>query len=687
MFSANGADLRSSRMDIPCAPIRPRKSVLHGVTLSDPYAWMADIDDPETKQYLAAERRYAESATGHLAPIRKQLFDELRKRLAEDDCDVPERIGDYYYYSRSLKGKSYPVHCRRRVGEQAEAVFLDENLLAAGYEYYSLGSYAICPRHRIVAYVVDTVGDESYCLFIKDIETGELLETPIKGVAEDICWSEDAAGVFYLRVDQHSRPFAAALHILGTSAVEDRVVYQEPDAAFYLSLWKSRSRAWIFIESHSNSTSEVHFVDSNGSSEVRCFRNRRTGIEYCVDHRPGQFLVLTNEEAPNFRLYSVAENDRGGTGQELAGHRDDVTLEYVDVYRSHIVLCERVRADTVLRVIDMDNGSVRTIDLPESVNDVELVDLDDFDSPDIWIEYSAPAHPDVVYAYPLAGGAPRTLKIQAPEGFQSDDYNVVRLWVPVDGATEVPLTVIKKASVSGPAPLMLRGYGAYEYSYETCFEPDTLSLLERGVVVATAHVRGGGELGRSWYTSGKLLQKNNSFLDFLACADYLVDHGYTTTGQIAAYGASAGGLLVGVAVQRRPELFAAVIAEVPFVDVINTLLNRDLPLTEHDLEEFGDPTDKDSFQYLLDYSPYDNVHNGSYPPLLVTAAIEDQRVGYWEPLKWVARIRASKNDNNPVILKIDDAGHLGPSGRYQGLEHTAYLYAFLLDNWGLLKGR
>ena len=671
--------------ELPSAPCKPFHYTIHGVTVEDPYAWLANIYNPDTVAYLQRETEYSQVIFQSLRPLQERIYEELRARIAEDDCNVPQSIGKYLYYSRSKGGNEYEVHYRRRLQAELETVVLDENELAKEGDYFDLGSFAVCPRHRMVAYTVDRVGDEFYQLYVRDIEGGEIVEGPIENVSEDVCWSEDATSVFYVHIDDNSRPFAATLHVLGTAQDRDRVLFTEDDPAFFVSLWKARSKAYVFIESHSNTTSEIHYIDVNATDETpRCFRKRVPGVEYAIDHRPGEFLIVTNLDAPNFRLLSVAELEPNESDwQELIANRGDTVLEYIDVYATHTVLGERRNAVPLITMLAAGSRLACSLDIWGDIYELEVEDLDDFASDEVWLSHSSPTMPDTVYAYPWPLGERRVLKANELEGYDPGAYSSERLWVTVSPDTRVPITLIKKRTTKQTAPVLLRGYGAYEECYEVYFDSDILSLLDRGVIVAIAHVRGGGELGRSWYTGGKLMEKENGFNDFLACAEFLIAEGYTTAGKIALQGSSAGGLLVAVAMQRRPELFAGVVAEVPFVDVINTLLDDDAPLTQHDIEEFGDPKNPEVFKYLMQYSPYENVRPGDYPPLLVTAAMEDQRVGYWEPLKWVAKLRAAKTDHNLLLLKLEEAGHHGQSGRFQQLRDTALTYAFLLQCWGI----
>jgi oligopeptidase B len=672
-------------MQPPSAPRKPYHYKIHGVTIEDPYSWLANIDDPDTAAYLRRENEYTDAISQSLRPLQEKIYQELRARIAEDDCSVPQNIGEYLYYSCSKGGQEYEVHYRRRPKSQLGTVVLDENELAKDSDYFDLGCFAVCPRHRMVAYTVDRVGDEFYQLYVRDIDSGEIVEGPIENVSEDVCWSEDATSVFYVRIDDNSRPFTATLHVLGTAPSRDRVLFKEEDPAFFVSLWKARSKAYVFIETHSNTTSEIHFIDVNAADETpRCFRKREPGVEYAVDHRPGEFLIVTNLDAPNFRLLSVAELEPRESGwQELIANRCETVLEYIDVYATHTVLGERRNGVPLITTLPAGSKHTRELAITGDIHELEVEDLDNFASDEVWLSHSSPTAPDTLYAYPFSVGERRVLKANKLEGYDPGAYSSERLWVTVSSDKRVPITLIKKHTTKQPAPVLLSGYGAYEECCELYFDSDILSLLDRGVIIAIAHVRGGGELGRSWYTGGKLMEKENGFSDFLACAEFLIAKGYTTAGKIALQGSSAGGLLVAVTMQRRPELFAGVVAEVPFVDVINTLLDDDAPLTQHDIEEFGDPRDPDVFKYLVQYSPYENVRPGDYPPLLVTAAMEDQRVGYWEPLKWVAKLRAAKTDHNLLLLKLEEAGHYGQSGRYQQLRDIALIYAFLLRCWGI----
>jgi oligopeptidase B len=669
----------------PVAATEPRSFHIHGETYIDHYAYLRDHTDPRVEMYIAAENAYTAAMTTTWRGFQNTLFAELTRRMVEDDNTVPEHINEYWYYARVEAGKEYPLHCRRAGLNAPEQVYLDENNLADGRDYFDLATLSVCPRHKLVAFVVDTQGDERYRLRINDISNKEPLDDEIHNVGQDLVWLEDANTLLYTKTDANSRPYAVYAHRIGTPVSSDRLLFEEAEPAFLVNVWKSRSKDYVFIEAQSNTTSEVHCVEARESDRApRLIRQRQTDVEYYLDHHGDRFYVLTNLDAPNFKMMETSISNPQ-VWRVWIPERPDSTIEFLEVFADYVVVGERQQGIEHLRVIDMKTEKAHIIAFPDALFCVDVEDLDDYHCAFLRMNYSSLVTPECVIDYDVSSRQRRLRKQQKVPDYDESNYQLGRLYSINDRGIRVPISILhrKELCLDGSHPLLLVGYGAYEESLDVDFNSDYLSLLDRGVVIALAHVRGGGELGYDWYEQGRLGNKEHSFSDFLDCAEYLISSGYTAAGKIAAWGASAGGLLVAVAAQRRPELFAAVVAEMPFVDIVNTLMDRSLPLTVHDYEEFGNPANEGEYRYLRRYSPYDNVSAQQYPPMLITAGLHDQRVGYWESLKWVAKLRNLKTDDNLLLLKIDTTGHYGETGRYQDLKRTAFFYSFLLNMWGL----
>jgi len=671
----------------PVAEPEPREAELHGEPHRDDYAYLRDSRDPRTRRYIEAENHYFAACMDTVAESRRRIYDELASRILENDVSVPEDIGAYRYYTRVEAGRQYPVHCRVPRGGGEEQVYLDENLLAGEGRYCDVSVLAICPGRERIAVSVDRAGNERYEILVGDIGGGSFY-TCATDVGDSLAWSGAGTHLLYTGIDANARPDSVWLYDL--AARTHRQLYAEPDPAFYVSVWLSRSEQWLFIDSASNCSSETRVLAAQRPlDEPVVLIPRREDVEYAADHHGDRFLILTNDVHENFRLAAMpADAPRGAALEELIPPDQHVTLEYIDVYQGHWVTGELRDGVEHVGVRDPVSGSCRYLPGSDALTHLEVEDLYDFGADFVRYEYSTPVVPHTTFDFDTGSGASTRRKAVRPPGFDEDAYICERLEVPVEDV-RVPLTVIRHRD-TGPGgvdtPLLLTGYGAYEESVDMQFDSDMVSLLDRGVVVAHAHVRGGGDLGPAWHDGGRLENKDNSFRDFLACAHFLVERGYTGPGRIAAWGASAGGLLVAVAAQREPRLFAAVVLEVPFLDVINTLLDPGLPLTEHDYDEFGNPAVAEEYHWLRSYSPYDNIDARAWPPMLVITALNDQRVGCWEALKWTARVRATRTDAAPLLLKVDDTGHLGETGRYDAVRESAIVYTFLLDMWQLLPG-
>jgi oligopeptidase B len=671
----------------PQAPRRPTSLRVHGDERVDDWYWLRDRDDPEVTAYLEAENAYTDALTAHTAHLQEQLYEEIRARIQETDETAPVPHGGHWYFRRTIEGLQYPIHCRRAgTPDGPELVLLDENELAKGHDYFRLGVLTVSPDHAKLAYSVDTTGGERYTLRIRDLDSGRDLPDEIPNTYYALAWSSDSRTVFYTRPDEAMRPYQLWRHVLGTAAAEDVCVYEEPDERFFLSVERTRSGAFVVMDLESMITSEVHVLPAGDpEGQFRIVEPRRQGVEYSLDHRGDCFYLVTNDEAPNFRLMAAPVDTPGREHwRELVAHREDVRLLGVDAFARQLALYERADALRRIRVVDPETAEGDPIEQPEPVYMTARGDNPEFETDELRFLYTSLVTPPTVVDYDVRSGARMVRKQEHVLGYEPERYATVRMWASAPDGERVPMSLVfRRDRPQEPGPSLIVGYGAYESSTDPVFSTAHVSLLDRGFAVAIAHVRGGGELGRRWYEHGKLEHKRNTFTDFVACAELLVAEGWTSPAQLAARGGSAGGLLMGAVLNLRPDLFGAVVAEVPFVDVVTTMLDGSLPLTVIEWEEWGNPNDSRFYEAMKAYSPYDNVEAKDYPPMLVTAGLNDSRVAYWEPAKWVARLRATKTDANPLLLRTRlGAGHSGPSGRYERWHEEAFVFAFLLDALG-----
>lgn len=675
----------------PRAPTREHSIVVHGEVRSDPWAWLRDKSDPAVIAYLEAENAYTKEMLAHTEPLQALLYREMLARIKETDFSVPYRYGPFFYYTRTVEALQYGIHCRRRALEREqgpEEVILDENALAKGHEYFDLGLIEPDPAHRVLAYAVDVKGDERFTLCFKDLESGRDLPERIAGAGTSCAWAEDGATAFYSVLDDTQRPFRIMRHALGSDPQADVCVFEDLDERYFVHVDRTRSNRYLLIESASKVTTEVWYLrtdDPNGA--FRCVRPREEKHEYSLEHHGDRFFVLSNEGATNFKLLEAPESDPSPANWRLRiPHRDDVMLSGVDAFARHLVIHERQHGLPHLRVCDLETGADHRIAFPEPAYTVGLATNVEFETSRLRFVYTSMVTPRSVFEYDMATGARELLKMQEiPCGYDSAQYASERIEAASPDGTRVPISLVYRRGFArdGSAPLLLVGYGAYGLNYDPQFSSDRLSLLDRGFVVAIAHVRGGGEMGRRWYDHGKFLEKKNTFADFIACAQHLLDQRYTARDRLIVTGGSAGGMLMGVALNERPDLFFACVAQVPFVDCLNSMLDDTLPLTVAEYEEWGDPNDRRFYDYLKSYSPVDNVRAQAYPHLLITAGLNDPRVGFWEPAKWCAKLRATKTDGRVLLLKVNmGAGHQGASGRYDFLKEKALEYAFMLDRVG-----
>ncbi|AVO55116.1 S9 family peptidase [Ectopseudomonas mendocina] len=665
---------------------------------NDPYHWLENRDTDEVLAYLQAENAYLDAVLEPQQALREKLFEEIKGRIRETDLSLPTPWGDYLYYQRTTAGDEYPRHyrCRRpsdgtlEVDAASENLLLDPNALADG-GFLAIGAFSISPDQRRLAYSLDTSGDEIYRLFVKELEDDSISELPFDDCDGSMTWAGDSQTLFFTELDDTHRPCKLHRHRLGTQVAD--LVFEEADGRFFLHCYRSSSERQLILQLGSKTTSEVWVLDAEQpQGDFICLAPREENHEYDADHGmlDGQWcwLIRSNQSGINFALYRASEaNPQRAHWQQIRAHDPQIMLEGATLNQRAIVLALREGGLPVLEVQPQCAASYR-VQLPDAAYSLYVQDSLEFHSDVIRLRYEALGRPAQVRQLELATGAQRVLKQTPVEGpFDADAYESRRLWATAADGTQVPISLVARREVfaaSTPAPLYLYGYGAYGESLDPWFSHARLSLLERGFIFAIAHVRGGGEMGEAWYRAGKLEHKQNTFDDFIACAECLIDAGLTRPAQLAISGGSAGGLLIGAVVNQRPELFAAAIAEVPFVDVLNTMLNPDLPLTVTEYDEWGDPNQSEVFQRIKAYAPYENVRAQAYPAILAVAGYNDSRVQYWEAAKWAAKLRANKTDDNLLLLKTDlGAGHGGMSGRYQGIKDVALEYAFVLRVLGI----
>jgi oligopeptidase B len=680
----------------PVAPIaekKPHALEWHGDVRVDDYYWLRERENPQVLAYLEAENAYTKAKMAKTEALQEELFGELKNRIQPDESSVPALFHGYYYYKRFEDGFEYPIHCRRKGSVEApEEVMLDVNQVAEGHDFCSVRGVAVSPDARTLAWALDTVGRRKYTIHLTDLETGETMTDIIPEVTGNLVWANDNRTIFYAKQDPGTlRSFQIYRHEIGTDLTEDVLVYQEDDPTFGVYVWKTRSERFIMIQSDQTLATEFRFLDADDpGGKLRMIAPRERDVEYSVSHVADRFIIRTNLDAENFRLMEAPVANPGRRNwRELIPARDDVYLQGVEVFQDFMVVTERRDGLRHLRIIPWDGSEEYEVGFDEPAYVTWVDDNNEMETSTLRFGYSSLNTPESIYDLDLLTGERTLLKReQVLGGFDSENYTVERLMAPARDGIEVPVSGVyrKDTPSNGESPLLLYGYGSYGSNMEAWFNSSVVSLLDRGFVYAIAHIRGGQELGRWWYEDGKLLKKKNTFTDFIDCGRYLVNEGYTSPDRLFARGGSAGGLLVGAAANMAPDLFAGIVAGVPFVDVVTTMLDDDIPLTTGEFDEWGDPKQLEYYDYMLSYSPYDNVIEGDYPAMLVTTAFEDSQVQYFEPAKWVAKLRAMKTDDNPLLLKCEmaAAGHGGVSGRFRRYHKTALEYAFML---AVLDGR
>ena len=671
---------------------------LHGDVRNDEYYWMADFfssgpKSDEVVQYLNQENDYTDSVMGNTQIFQQELFHEMKGRIKEDDVSVPVFKNGYYYYTRTEVGGQYFKYCRKKGSlESAEEVLLDVDQMAEGHSYYSVSGFNMSPNNQLLAFGVDTVSRREYKIHIKNLETGEILAETLFPTNGNSVWANDNQTLFYTENNPETLlTEKIKKHRLGSENINDTIVYQEFDASNYIGVGKSKSGDYIFISSAATVSSEYRYIRADSPEEpFRLFQPRIKEVLYDLDHHKDHFLILTNHNALNFRLMKTPESATAiENWVEIIAHRSDVLLEDIDVFKNYLVISERKNGLVQLRIENLIQNTTHYVDFGEPTYMAYTGSNPDYASRKLRYVYTSMTTPSSVFDYHMETGEKVLLKQQeVVGGYDGADYITERVYADAPDGVRVPVSIVYKKGFlkNASQPLLLYGYGSYGNSIDAGFSTTRLSLLDRGFAFAIAHIRGGQELGRHWYEDGKLFKKMNTFTDFIACAEYLLTHKYTSKEHLYAEGGSAGGLLMGAIVNLRPDLWNGILADVPFVDVVTTMLDESIPLTTNEFDEWGNPKREADYFYMKSYSPYDNVKKMDYPNMLITTGLHDSQVQYFEPAKWVARLRTHKTNHNLLLLKTNmEAGHGGASGRFDYLKEVALQYAFLFHLEGLIK--
>lgn len=684
----------------PTAPKKPHPLSRHGITRIDDYYWMRDKNNPETMQYLNAETEYLEEVMQHTKPLQERLFSEMKGRIQETDSTVPEKRGGYFHYERHEQGKQYPIFCRKKGSLDApEEILLDQNALAEGKPFCSISGFETSPDGTKLAYLADFEGNEVYTLYFKDLLNGEYYPETIGNVLGSayermgIEWANDNKTIFYITLDKTLRPDKLFRHIVGADPKGDVLIFEEKDEQYFLSCDKTLDGKFIMTHHVSTNTREIRFMDANGpTSELRVLQPRIEGLEYSASHHKEKFFIVHNDNAKNFKISIVSVDSPGkGNWKEIIPHRNDVLVDHIDTFENFIVVYERQAGLRQIRISAADGiSSVRYVEFPEASYNVHPEGNTEFNTNLLRLKYSSLITPNTIVDIHMDTGKWDVKKVDdIPSGFDASNYMLERIHATAPDGTKVPMTIAYRKDMQkkdGTNPALMYGYGSYGATIDPYFDSNRFSLIDRGFVYAIAHIRGGYDMGRDWYDQGKMEHKRNTFTDFIACGEHLTKEGYAAKDKLAIQGGSAGGLLVGACMTMRPDLFKAVIAKVPFMDVVTTMEDPTIPLTTQEYTQWGNPADKEMFEYMLSYSPYDNLRATDYPNLLVTTGLNDPRVAFWEPAKFTAKLRELKTDDNLVIFYINyESGHAGSSGRFDYIKEIALDYAFLMDRLGVEK--
>jgi oligopeptidase B len=688
-----GCKMATEMPEPPVAEKIPKELTIHGDTRVDNYYWLNERENPKVIDYLTAENAYKDAVMKHTESFQKKLYDEIVGRIKKTDMSVPYKESGYYYYSRYEEGGEYPIYCRKKGSMEAEEeILLNVNEMAKGHAYYSVAGYSVSTDNNLIAFGVDTVSRRKYTINFKNLKTGEMLPDKIPVTSGRAAWANDNKTVFYtLKDDETLRSYKIMKHVLGSDTSSDKEVFEEKDVTFSTYVYKSKSKKYLIIGSGSTLSDEYRFLDADQpDGKFKIIQTREKDLLYDVDHYKDKFYIRTNYKAKNFRLMATPVNrTTKGNWTEVIPHRDDILLQGFEVFEDFLVVNERINGLPNLRIMRWDKKGEHYLDFGEETYSAYIAYNPEFDTDVLRYGYTSMTTPRSVFDYNMNTKEKTLLKQQEVVGdFDSNNYHAERLYATARDGTKVPISLVYRKGLekNGDNPLLLYGYGSYGATMNASFSSVRLSLLDRGFVYAIAHIRGGQEMGRYWYEEGKLLKKKNTFTDFIDCAEHLIDEKFTNPDKLFAQGGSAGGLLMGAVVNMRPDLFKGVIAAVPYVDVITTMLDPDIPLTTGEYDEWGDPNKKEYYDYMLSYSPYDNVEAKDYPAMLVTTGLHDSQVQYFEPAKWVAKLRAMKTDKNILLLDTDmESGHGGASGRFRRYKRTALQYAFILDQVGIKK--
>lgn len=674
----------------PIAAKKPKELSTLGHTRMDNYYWLNDRDNPEVIDYLNAENLYLDTMMSHTKAFREKLYDEMVGRIKQTDMSVPYKDNGYFYITRYEEGQEYPIHSRRKGSmDSPEEIMLDVNQLAKGYDYYAVAGRSVSPDNELLVYGEDTLSRRIYTLKIKNLKTGELLPDVIPNTSGGATWAADNKTFFYTTKEATLREYRIWKHVIGTPVSDDKLIFEENDETYSAFVYKTKSKKYIVIGSSSTLSQEYRVLKAdNPDGQFKVFQPRVRDLEYDIEHYGEIWYVRTNKDAKNFRLMKTPESATGVEHwTEVIPHRDDVLLQGIDVFKDFLVLSERKAGITQLRVIP-NQGKEHYIGFGENAYVASTSTNPEFDTEILRLNYQSMTRPSTTYDYNMNTHEKTLLKQQEVlGGFNTSDYKSERIMVRVRDGVEVPVSIVyhKDTPLDGTSPCLIYGYGSYGISMDPNFSLTRLSLLNRGFVFAIAHIRGGEEMGRQWYEDGKLLKKKNTFTDFIDCGRYLTANKYADPKKLYAMGGSAGGLLMGAVNNMAPEMWGGIIAAVPFVDVVTTMLDESIPLTTGEFDEWGNPKEKESYDYMMSYSPYDNVEAKNYPPMLVVTGLHDSQVQYFEPAKWVAKLRDMKTDKNPLMLSTNmEAGHGGASGRFKQFKETALEYTFLLDLAGKL---
>lgn len=692
LMLVSGCTMKENELNsAPMAAIVPHEMTIHGHTRTDNYFWMNDRENPEVIKYLEEENTYTENVLADTKQFQEDLYKEMRSRIKEDDESVPYKDNGYFYYTRYEEGKEYKLHCRRKGSmESPEEVFIDENELAEGHDYFSLGGIEISDDNKIAAFGIDTVSRRLYTIHFKNLETGEMYYETIANCSGGGAWAKDNKTFFYIAKDTETlRTNRILRHELGSDVHTDVEVFKEEDETFTCYAWRTKSKDYVMIGSFQTVSSEFQMLDAgNPTGEFTMIQPRERDHEYSITHFEDKLYIVTNWNAKNFRLMETSVDKPGKENwKEVIAHRPETMLEEVEIFKNFMVVAERTNGLPELHVINQKTGDEHYLNFGEEAYTSYLGTNMDFDAEILRYGYSSLTTPWSTLDYNMSTKEKTLLKEQEVLGdFDRTNYQTERVMVTADDGTKVPMSIVYRKGIAkdGSNPTLLYAYGSYGSSMDPYFSSVRLSLLDRGFVYAIAHIRGGQEMGRSWYEDGKLLKKKNTFTDFINCGEYLIENNFTTNEKLFAMGGSAGGLLMGAIVNMRPDLWKGVVAAVPFVDVITTMLDESIPLTTGEYDEWGNPNEKEYYDYILSYSPYDNVEKHDYPNMLVTTGLHDSQVQYWEPAKWVAKLRVNKTDDNLLLLHTNmEAGHGGASGRFEALKETAMEYAFMFKLVGV----